>query len=165
MILSIIVLIIIIYGLYKKVDIYDKFVEGSKESYSMILSLFPSLLGMILAVNIFVGCGLLTDIFSNIKISFFPSEILPLIFLRPISGSSSLAILNNIFDTYGPDSYVGILASVMQGSTDTTIYILTLYFGSVGIKKTRYALSNGLLADICSFIIAMIVVYLFLKIN
>lgn len=165
MILSIIVLIIIIYGLYKKVDIYDKFVEGSKESYSMILSLFPSLLGMILAVNIFISCGLLTDIFSNIKIPFFPSEILPLIFLRPISGSSSLAILNNIFDTCGPDSYVGILASVMQGSTDTTIYILTLYFGSVGIKKTRYALSNGLLADICSFIIAIIVVYLFLKIN
>lgn len=78
--------------------------------------------------------------------------------LRPISGSSSLAISTNILNTNGPDSYLGVLASVLQGSTDTTIYILTLYFGSIGIKKTRYALINGLIADICTFVIAYLVV-------
>lgn len=160
MILSIIVLLVIIYGLYKKVNIFDKFIEGSKESYSMILSLFPCLLAMILAVNIFVTSGFLDYILRLIKLSFIPSELVTLMILRPISGSSSMAILTNIMANYGPDSYLGTLASVLQGSTDTTIYILTIYFGSVGIKKTRYALANGLLADIMAFIISFLIVNL-----
>src|SRR5574344_411963 len=148
MILSILVLVIILYGLYKHIDIYNKFIEGSKESYKMILNLFPTLLGMMLSINILVKSGLLDYIFNLIKIKFLPNEIIPLMILRPISGSSTLSILSNIINSNGPDSYVSVLASIMQGSTDTTIYILTVYFGSVGIKKIRYALYNGLLADI-----------------
>lgn len=158
MILSIIVLIILLYGIYKKVPVFDKFVEGSKESYNIILSLFPSLLGMILAINIFLESGIINAIFRNFHFHYISSDILSLMILRPISSSSSLAILSNILKNNGPDSYLGILASVMQGSTDTTIYILTLYFGSIGIIKTRYALANGLLADLISYIIAIIIV-------
>ena len=158
MILPIIVAIVILYGLYKHIDIYDKFINGVKESYTMILTLFPSLLAMNLAVNIFTSSGIINKIFTIVNLHFLPSEILPLMILRPISGSSSLAILTQILNTSGPDSYLGVLASVLQGSTDTTIYILTLYFGSVGIKKTRYALINGLLTDMCAFIIAYLVV-------
>lgn len=163
MILSILVLVIILYGLYKHIDIYNKFIEGSKESYKMILNLFPTLLGMMLSINILVKSGLLDYIFNLIKIKFLPNEIIPLMILRPISGSSTLSILSNIINSNGPDSYVSVLASIMQGSTDTTIYILTVYFGSVGIKKIRYALYNGLLADIGAFIISIIAVNLFYR--
>lgn len=160
MILSVIVFIIIIYGMFKKVNIYDKFVEGAKDSFNIILSLFPCLLGMILSVNIFVNSGIINYLFGFIKISILPIDVIPLALLRPLSSSSSLAILSNILSSYGPDSYIGTLASVMQSSTDTTIYILTLYFGSVGIKKIRYALWNGLLADLVAFIMAVLVVSL-----
>src|SRR5574344_583078 len=163
MILSILVLVIILYGLYKHIYIYNKFIEGSKESYKMILNLFPTLLGMMLSINILVKSGLLDYIFNLIKIKFLPNEIIPLMILRPISGSSTLSILSNIINSNGPDSYVSVLASIMQGSTDTTIYILTVYFGSVGIKKIRYALYNGLLADIGAFIISIIAVNLFYR--
>lgn len=162
MILSLIVLFIIIYSLYKKVDIFDKFVEGAKESYNIILSLFPSLLGMILASNVFIGSEILNKVFYNVELNYIDIDLIPLMILRPISSSASLGMLTNIFSVHGPDSYLGILASVMQGSTDTTLYILTLYFGSVGIKKTRYALINGLIADLLSFIIAIIIVNLFI---
>lgn len=90
-----------------------------------------------------------------------PIEVLTMALMRPISGSSTLAILNNIFTASGPDSFVGRLASVIQGSTDTTLYILTLYFGSIGIKKTRYALKAGLFADIIGIIASILVVTLF----
>ncbi|MBR1377431.1 MAG: spore maturation protein [Bacilli bacterium] len=156
----ILVLIIVIYGLYKGNNIYDDFIEGAKESFGVILNLFPTLLGMILSINILVGSGLLNYIFNFVKISLIPMEVIPLMLLRPISGSSSLALLSNILSIVGPDSFTGVLASTMMGSTDTTIYILTVYFGSVGIKKTRYALFNGLLADLFSFIISFIVVTL-----
>ena len=160
MILALIVLFIMIFGIYKKVNVFDTFVEGSKESYKIILSLFPTLLAMIFAINIFIGSGLLNDIFKNIQFKYISTDLLSLMILRPISSSSSLAILSHIFSVNGPDSYLGVLASVMQGSTDTTIYILALYFGSVGIVKTRYALANGLLADLLSYIVAIIIVNL-----
>ena len=127
----------------------------------MIKSLFPTMLAMILGVNIFINSGLLNfliDIFSFLfKLINIPLEVLPIALIRPISGSASLAILNNIYATNGPDSLVGFMASVMQGSTDTTFYILTLYFGSVGIKKIRYALFSGLCADLIGIIASIVV--------
>ncbi len=159
------VLMIVIHGLSKKVDIYDVFVEGSKESFEMILSMFPCLLGMIFGINIFIKSGLLEFCFSFLNplltMIKMPIEVLTMALMRPISGSSTLAILNNVFTASGPDSFVGRLASVIQGSTDTTLYILTLYFGSIGIKKTRYALKAGLFADIIGIIASIIVVTLF----
>ena len=164
LIIPIMILIVLIYGIVKKVDIYDVFVSGAKEGLEIGLSLFPCLLGMILGVNILVKSDLLNlilkvfaPLFSFLKL---PMEILPLAILRPISGSASLSILTNLFETFGPDSFIGRIASTMQGSTDTTIYVLTLYFGSIGIKKIRYALKAGLFADLIGIIVSIIVVSL-----
>jgi spore maturation protein B len=157
--MAFLVLIIIIYGIYKKNNIYENFVSGAKESFSIILTLFPTLLGMVLCINVLVASGLFDVIFKSIKISFIPSDIIPLMILRPVSGSSTLAILSNILTKFGPDSYIGVLASTMMGSTDTTIYCLAVYFGAVGIKNGRYAITNGLLADLCAFIISIIIVF------
>ena len=128
----------------------------------MIKSLFPTFIAMILAINVFTNSCFLEfflsffkPIFNTIKI---PIEILPLAIIRPISGSASLAYLNKIFSVYGPDSFIGTLGSVMQGCTDTTLYIISLYFGSVGIKKIRYSLFVGLCADIIGIIASIIIV-------
>lgn len=160
------VLFILIYGIFKKQDVYNLFIEGAKESFSMITSLFPSMLAMILGVNIIVKSGFITYIFSFLSdilnVLKIPLSVLPMMLMRPISGSSALALLNNILETFGPDSFEGFLASLIQGSTDTTFYVLTLYFGSVGIKKIRYSLWAGLFADIVGIIISiMITNYLF----
>ena len=141
-----------IYGIKKKIDLYDTFIEGSKESFDLIFSMFPCMLAMIFSLNIFLKSGVINYIFELLKpivnILKIPAEVFPMMILRPISGSASLAFLNNIFETYGPDSIIGILSSVVQGSTDTTFYVLTLYFGSIGIKKIRYSLWVGLFADL-----------------
>lgn len=161
-ILPLIVLIIVLYGIYKRIDVFDVFIGGVKEGLSITLQIFPTILAMIVSINIFLKSNILQDItvYLNPIFNFlkFPSEILPLAILRPISGSSSLIMLNNILSTYGVNSFAGRVASVIQGSTDTTIYILGLYFGSVGIKKIRYSLLVGLLSDLSCIIIALIVV-------
>lgn len=161
-ILPLMVLGIVMYGVYKKVDVFDVFIVGVKEGLSMSLQIFPTILAMIVSVNIFLKSNILQDITIYLQPIFnflnFPTEILPLAILRPISGSSSLIMLNNILSTYGVDSFIGRVASVIQGSTDTTIYILGLYFGSVGVKKIKYSLLVGLLADLSCIIISLIVV-------
>lgn len=164
LILPLIVLIIILYGVKKKVNVYDTFTNGAKESFDMTLKLFPTLLAMILGINIFIKSGILNfflnilePCFNTIKV---PKEILPIAIMRPISGSSGLALLNTIYETYGPDSLITRISSVIQGSTDTTLYVLALYFGSIGIKKTRYALKAGLLADLVGVIASIVIVKL-----
>ena len=164
LILPLIVLFIIVYGIIKKVNVYDVFIEGAKESFEMFVSLFPPMLAMIFAINLFIKSNclnyfltFLSPLFNLIKV---PLEIIPMAIMRPISGSSSLAILNNILSTNGPDSLIGRIASVMQGSTDTTLYVLTLYFGSVGIKKIGHSLKAGLLADLFAIVLSIIVVNL-----
>lgn len=161
LVIPLMVLGIVIYGIFKKVDVYDTFIDGSKESFDMVLTLFPCLLAMILGVNLFTKSGLLPfllqwfdPIFKILKV---PSEIFPMALMRPISGSSTLALLNNVFTNYGPDSFIGRVASIIQGSTDTTFYIITLYFGSVGIKKVKYALWAGLLADLAGIIASIFI--------
>ena len=130
----------------------------------MITSLFPTYIAMILAINLFINSGFLEYFFSFFKGVFelikVPIEILPLAIVRPISGSASLAYLNNIFTKYGPDSFIGLLSSVIQGCTDTTLYIITLYFGSIGIKKIRYSLIAGLCADLIGIIASIVIVNL-----
>lgn len=162
LIIPLLVLYIILYGNKKKIDVYDSFIEGVVESFSMIKKLFPTFIAMILAVNLFINSGFMEFIFSILRPIFdsfkLPIDILPLAIVKPISGSASLAYLNNIFTKYGPDSFIGFLASVMQGSTDTTLYVLGLYFGSIGIKKIRYSLFAGLCADAIGIITSIIVV-------
>ena len=156
------VLITIFYGFIKKTDVYENFIEGSKDSFKMIYNLFPTLLAMILGINLLLESNILVFIAGIIqKFVNIPTEIVPLALLRPISGSSALAILNNIYLNHGPDSYVGRLASVIQGSTETTFYVLSLYFSIVGIKKIKYALKVGLIADFIGIALSFIIVKIF----
>lgn len=165
LILPAIVLFILAYGMIKKINIYDEFVEGAKDSYDMVLTMFPTMLAMMFGINIFIKSGFLDWIFSYFSHFFsflkVPVEVIPLSIMRSISGSSSLAIYSNLLELYGPDSFISKLAAVIQGSTDTTFYILTLYFGSVGIKKIRYSLFAGLFADFIGFVSAIILCNIF----
>ena len=163
--IPIMILLIIIYGTYKKINVYDSFIEGSKESFQMILNMFPPLLAMILGINIFTNSGIINKAFTFIKPLFLtlniPLEILPIAIMRPLSGSFGLALLNDMFSSYGPDNFLSIMSSIIQGSSDTTLYIITLYFGTIGIKKIKYALWVGLLADLAAVILSIIIVPLF----
>ena len=164
MIIPLFVLFVVFYGFQKKVTIYDTFLEGAKEGLITVFHIFPSILAMVFAINIFLNSHLLETIFSLIapilqKIN-LPLEILPMAFVRPISGTASLAIMNDIFNNFGPDSFIGRLASTIQGCTDTTIYVLALYFGRVKITNTRHALTTGLFADLIGIIASFIIVSL-----
>lgn len=159
--IPLIVVLIIIYGLLKKVDIYSSFIEGVKEGLTISINIFPTIMSMIIAINLITNSGLinlLTNLLSYpLKIIDFPNEVVPIALLRPISSSASLVSLNNILKVYGPDSYIGMLSSIIQGSTDTTIYILGMYFSSIGIKKIRYSLIVGLLADFFCVVVSVII--------
>lgn len=161
-IIPVIVLFIIIYGLLKKVDIYDVFLKGVLEGLRMILNIFPTIFAMCLSINVLITSNIIDDLGNNLEpllnLISFPKELLSIAIMRPISGSSSLVLLDNILSTNGVDSFIGRVASVLQGSTDTTIYILGLYFSSVGIKKSKYALIVGLLTDFIAILISLIVV-------
>ena len=163
--IPILVLVIIVYAAYKKVNVYDSFVSGAKEGLPMVKSMFFSLLAMIFGVNIFLKSGVINYFFDFLRplLLFIniPAEILPVAIMRPLSGSFGLALLNDMYKVYGPDIFISLLASVIQGSSDTTIYVITLYFGTIGIKKIKYALWVGLLTDLFMVIIALILVPLF----
>ena len=159
-IIPLITLLVIIYGLIKKVDIYDTFLEGVKEGLDLSLNIFPSMFAMIVSVSVLVKSNILTDMTSLISIRLFPKEIIPIALLRPISSSSSLMLLNNILNVHGPDSLVGKIASIITGSTDTTIYIIGLYYSSIKIKKIKHSLIVGLLADLSCVIISILIVRL-----
>jgi len=164
LIIPLIVLFIITYGLIKKVEIYDEFIEGVKEGLEVCLKLFPTMFAMVMSIDILIKSNILYDLTILIKplldVIKFPKELLPLSIMKPISGGSSLILMNNILSTYGPDSYLGRIASVIQGSTDTTIYIIGLYYSSIGIKKIKYSLIVGLLADLCAITISIIIIIL-----
>ena len=164
-ILPLIVLFIIIYGFIKKVNIYDEFLNGALDGLKTTIKIIPNLVAMIFAINILIKSNIITDSFfflDNVLKRFsLSSKIIPMCFLRSISGTSTLAIMVNIFNTYGVDSIMGSLASIIQASSDTTLYVIALYFGSVGIVKSRYALPAGLFADLVGIITSFILVYLF----
>ena len=159
------VFFVVFYGFIKKVNLYDSFLEGAKEGLHISVNIFPNVLAMVFAINIFLDSNFVYEILRVfegflMKVN-IPLDILPMAILRPISGTATLAIMNDIFINYGPDSYTGRLASVLQGCTDTTIYVLALYFGSVGFKKIRYSLSVGLIADLIGITVAFILSSLF----
>ena len=164
-IIPIFVLGIILYGFKKEVNLYDTFLEGAKEGLMTTFSIFPAVIAMVFAINIFLDSNVLTFLLSFLNPLFvklnIPLDIIPMALLRPISGTASLAIMNDIFQNVGPDSYAGRLASVLQGCTDTTIYVLALYFGSVKISKIGHSLSVGLFADLVGIIMAFTITYVF----
>ncbi|MBN8208040.1 spore maturation protein [Bacillus sp. NTK071] len=153
---------ILAYGTWKKVPTYEVFVEGGKEGLSIAFSIVPYLVGMMVAISVFRASGAMAFLSGLLKAPFdaigIPTEIVPLALIRPISGTGALAMTTDIISTYGPDSFIGRLASTMQGSTDTTLYILTVYFGAVGIRKMGNALKVGLLADLVGMIAAIVFV-------
>ncbi|SDI97391.1 spore maturation protein [Salimicrobium halophilum] len=166
-IIPLVLLIILLTALKRGVPAFEVFAEGSKEGLQITLSLLPFLLGMMVAIGIFRASGavelllyILEPVFHLVGI---PGEILPLALVRPISGTAALAVTTDLIGTHGPDSFIGTLASVMQGSTDTTLYILTVYFGAIQIKKYGNALKVGLLADFVGIIASIAVVTLLLN--
>lgn len=164
LLIPLVTIIVIIYGIYKNVDIYNSFINGINEGLKMSISIFPTIMAMVIAINLLINSNIIINLTKYLKGFFellhFPTEILPIALLRPISSSASLVVMNDILKVYGPDSYLGYIASIIQGSTDTTIYILGMYFSSVGIKKIRYSLLVGLLADLVCVIVSIIVVNL-----
>lgn len=158
------ILLVLVIAAIKRLPAYELFVEGGKEGIDMAFTLLPFLLGMIVAISILRSSGAI-DAFVQLLSPLLvwlgiPPEIVPLALVRPISGTAALGVMTELTQTYGPDSLIGRLAATMQGSTDTTLYILTVYFGAVGIKRMRYALKVGLLADLMGLIAAIAIVHI-----
>ncbi|MDD9148626.1 spore maturation protein [Sporolactobacillus sp. CQH2019] len=156
--------IILLYGTYKRIPSYEAFVEGGKEGFSLAVSIMPFLVGMLTAIAVFRASGAMDALIHFIEPLLaavgMPPEVVPLAILRPISGTGALGLMSDLIKTHGPDSFIGRLASVMQGSTDTTFYVVTVYFGAVGIQKIGDALKVGLLADAVGVICAVLIVTL-----
>ena len=150
--MPIVILGVVAFGLKEKVKVFDTFLEGAKEGVEITLSLFPTLVGLFVAIGTLRASGVL-DIIINfltpiLNIIHFPSEIMPLAMLRPISGSSSIAVATDIMKKYGVDSNIGIIASTIMGSTETTLYTIAIYSSCVKIKKTRFVLAAALIGDV-----------------
>lgn len=165
-IIPIIVLFIIFYGMANKVKIYECFVEGALDGVKICLRIFPYLLAMLFAVAIFRTSGAM-DILSKVlnpvlKLIGLPPDVLPLVLIKPLSGSGSIGIYTDIIKKCGPDSFSGRLASIVMGSTETIFYTLSVYFGAVKIKKIRHTLWAAVFADITSVIIAIFITRKFL---
>lgn len=158
------ILLVLTIATWQQVPTYELFVEGGKEGVKMAFSLLPFLLGMIVSISILRSSGALEAFVHIIApfLSYFgiPPEIVPLALIRPISGTGALGMTSELISHHGADSFIGRLASTVQGSTDTTMYILTVYFGAVQIKKMGYALKVGLLADLVGIIASILIVTL-----
>ncbi len=156
-----IIVVIIIYGIIDKKNIYDIFLEGAREGMETVIKIFPTLIGIFLAVGCLRSSGILNVIGKNLefvtKLIGFPSEVLPLALLRPISGSASLGIATDIMKNYGVDSRIGLIAATIMGSTETTFYTIALYTSSIGVKKIRYVLTAALVADFVGMIASAII--------
>ncbi len=157
-----IIFFFIIFGLVKKIKIYESFVEGAKEGFNVAVKIIPFLVAMLFAIAVFRAGGAMEIFVSILKpITDFigmPSEALPMALMRPLSGSGSLGIMTEIIKQHGPDSFVGVLTSTFFGSTETTFYVLAVYFGAVNIKKIRHSLAAGLIADITGILAALFIV-------
>ena len=166
--LFLIIIGFIVAGLRKKVNVYDAFVEGAKEGFSTAVRIIPYLIAILVAIGVFRASGamdyLIGGIESAVKLCGINSDFvggLPTAIMKPLSGSGARGLMVDAMTTYGADSFVGRLACIFQGSTDTTFYVLAVYFGSVGIAKTRHAVPCGLIADAAGIIAAIFICYLF----
>jgi spore maturation protein SpmA len=161
-------ILFILGALYKKINVFESFIEGAKGGFETSVKIIPYLVAMLAAISVFRSSGALGYLVEGFKLFFGLfnmdtrfTDALPVAFMKPLSGSGARALMLDTMKTFKPDSFVGRLACVFQGSADTTFYIVALYFGSVGIKKTRYAVPAGLIADLAGVIAAILVAYLF----
>ncbi len=155
------------WGLVKKVKVYEVFVEGAKDGFNVAIRIIPYLVAMLAAIGIFRASGameLLTTVLAPVTaLVGMPPETLPMALMRPLSGSGSLGIMTELMNVHGPDSLIGIMASTMYGSSETTFYVLAVYFGTVSIKNTRHAVPTGLIADLAGMLAAVWIVNLMFR--
>lgn len=165
--IPLLILTICLYGMAKGVKVYEVFVEGAKEGFTIAVTIMPYLVAILVGLGMVRDIGLL-DILANFltpltSAIYLPAEVLPMALIRPISGGGASGFMNSIFLEYGPDSYQGILASVMMGSTETTFYIIAVYFGAVNLSKTRHAVIGGLVGDLAGMLAAVFLTYIFFR--
>jgi spore maturation protein SpmB len=168
LILFSIIIAFILLAIRKKVNVYETFIEGAKEGFSVAVKIIPFLVAILVAIGVFRASGAMDFLIDGTKYLFAAMgvntdfiEALPTALMKPLSGSGAREMMVDAMNTYGADSFVGRVASTVQGATDTTFYIIAVYFGSVGIKKTRYAVTCGLIADFTGIIAAILMAYLF----
>jgi spore maturation protein SpmA len=169
-IILLLIVSILLGGFFKKLNVFDTFIEGAKEGWEVVVKVMPYLVGMLVGIKLFRDCGALgyvvdaiSFVISKIGINTDFVDALPVAIMKPFSGGGARGLLLDIYKNpaFGPDSFVGKMASIFQGSADTTFYIIALYFGSVGIKKVRYSIWAGMLADLLGVIAAIFIGYLF----
>ncbi len=157
----IIILLIITYGLLEKNKVFDSFTQGAKEGIEVVLGIFPTLIGVFIAVGALRSSGILDLIVNMISpitnILKIPSEIMPLALVRPISGSASTAVATDIMTKFGVDSTIGLIASTIMGSTENTFYTIAIYTACVGVKKIRFVLAAALIADFIGMLFSVII--------
>ncbi len=162
--IPLVLLVFLGWGLFKKVKVYEVFVEGAKEGFTVAIKIIPYLVAMLAAIGIFRASGameILTSLLAPVtSLIGMPPETLPMALMRPLSGSGSLGIMTELMKVHGPDSLIGIMASTMYGSSETTFYVLAVYFGTVSIKNTRHAVPTGLIADVAGMLAAVWIVNL-----
>jgi len=168
MLLFVIIISFITMALFKKVNVWESFIEGAKEGFNVAIKIIPFLVAILVGIGVFRASGAMeyfTDgvawVFSSLGFNTDFVDALPTAFMKPLSGSGARGMMLETMKTFGPDSFAGRLSCIFQGTSDTTFYIIALYFGSIGIKKTRYALGAGLTADLIGMITAVWVAYLF----
>lgn len=162
-VLPLLIVSIPMYGLFKKVPVYEEFVTGAKEGFEIGVRIIPYLVAILFAIGMFRASGAMDGLIAILKpvLSWigFPPEVLPMAIMRPLTGSGSVGILADLIATHGEDSLIVKMAATMFGSTETTFYVLAVYFGAVGIKRTRYAVQAGLIADLAGIIASVVVCY------
>lgn len=162
--IPVIIVFIPLYAAYRKVPVYESFVDGAKDGFDTAIKIIPHLVGMMVAISVFRASGAMELLLGWMRPLLdrigVPSEVLPLAILRPITGAGSLAFTTDLIKQFGPDSMIGRIASTVQGSTDTTLYVVTVYFGAIGIRKASYALKVGLISDAIGFIASIVVCYI-----
>jgi spore maturation protein B len=153
------ILFIVAYGAFKKVKVYELFVEGAKEGFNVGVRIIPYLVAMLVAIGVFRASGamdfLATLLSPFTKLIGMPAEALPVAIMRPLSGSGTLGLISEVMKTHGPDSLMGRMVSVIMGSGETTFYVLAVYFGSVSISKTRHAVPAGIVADVVGILMSV----------
>ena len=158
-ILPVMILIILTLGIIKRVPIYEEFIEGAKDGFKVSITIIPYLVALIVAIGMFRASGALdwfTNAFNFLLVKFsIPADIVPIMFTRSLSGSATLGLFSELAASNGANSFVTLLAAIMVGSSETTFYVLSVYFGSIGVKKFKYAVLVGIIADITGIVLAI----------
>lgn len=159
--IPVIILLIVGIGALKRVKVYESFVDGAKEGFTVAVKIIPYLAAILVAIAVFRASGAMDWIIAGLAPALaplgVPPDVLPMALIRPLSGSGALGVMSEGLTTYGPDSLIGNMLSTMMGSTETTFYVLAVYFGSVAVRKTRHALPAALLGDVAGIAMAVFI--------